>query len=128
MMTTKASYKQRFENLDRVARKMTSSLEIGDILEMIRDGAKEAIPHAREACLLIVDPDASHYTRPLHCGVYKDRLNCQLCKRGRKTVEKALARSSEIQCAFYEGEEKCQTCSLGLFFNKLVIISVSRNL
>jgi class 3 adenylate cyclase len=114
MMATKVSYKQRFENLDRVARKMTSSLEIGDILEMIRDGAKEAIPHAREACLLIVDPDASHYTRPLHCGVYKDRLNCQLCKRGRKTVEKALARSTEIQCAFYEDQEKCQNCSLGL--------------
>jgi class 3 adenylate cyclase len=114
MMTTKVSYKQRFENLNRVARKMTSSLEIGDILEMIRDGAKEAIPHAQEACLLIVDPDASHYTRPLHCGVYRDRLNCQLCKRGRKTVEKALSRSSEIQCAFYEDQEKCQTCSLGL--------------
>jgi class 3 adenylate cyclase len=113
-MATKVSYKQRFDNLARVAQKMTSSLEIGDILEMIRDEAKETIPHAREACLLIVDPDASHYTRPLHCGVYEDRLNCQLCKRGRKTVKKALSRDSEIQCAFYKGEQKCETCALGL--------------
>ena len=107
-------YKERFENLSRVAQKITSSLNIGDILEMIRDEAKVTIPQAREACLLILDPEASHYSRPLHCGVYKDRLNCQLCKRGRKTVQKALARPSEIQCAFYEDQQKCKDCQLGL--------------
>ena len=42
-------YKVRFENLSRVAQKITSSLNIGDILEMIRDEAKDIIPHAREA-------------------------------------------------------------------------------
>jgi len=109
------SYKSRYENLARVARKVTSSLNIGDILEIIRDEAKVTIPHAREACFLILDPDASHYTRPLHCGVFKDRLNCQLCKRGRKTVEKALACApSELECAFYHGKKKCRSCSLGL--------------
>lgn len=107
-------YKERFENLSHVARKITSSLNIGDILEMIRDEAKVTVPRAREACLLIFDPEASHYTRPLHCSVYKDRLNCQLCKRGRNTVQKALARPSEIQCAFYEDQRKCHECNLGL--------------
>ncbi len=52
-------YKKRFENLSRVAKKITSSLNIGDILESIRDEAKATIPYAAEACLLIMDPDAA---------------------------------------------------------------------
>ena len=73
-----AIYKDRFENLMRVASKITASLNIGDILEMIRDNVKEIIPHAKEACLILVDPDAPSYTRPLHCTVKKDsvRTNC----------------------------------------------------
>jgi class 3 adenylate cyclase len=107
-------YKERFENLSRVANKLTSSLNVGDILEMIRDEAKVTITKTREACLLVFDSDASQYTRPLHCSVFKDRINCQMCKRGRSTVHKALTRTSEIQCAFYEEQEKCQSCHLGL--------------
>jgi len=107
-------YKERFENLSRVANKITSSLNIGDILEIIRDEAKLTIPNTREACLLLLDPDAAHYTRPLHCGVYKERLNCQLCKRGRETIQKVLSHKSEIQCAFYEDLNKCRECRLGL--------------
>ena len=84
-------YKKRFENIFRVAKKVTSSLDIGDILEIIRDEAKVTIPHAREACLLMFDPEALRYTRPLHCAVYKNRINCQLCKRGRETIKGALA-------------------------------------
>lgn len=57
-------YKKRFENLSRVANKVTSSLNIGDILEIIRDEAKVSIPGTKEACLLLLDPDAAHYTRP----------------------------------------------------------------
>jgi len=93
-------YKKRFTNISRVAKKITSSLEIGSILEMIRDEAKVTVPHAQEACLLIVDPEALHYTRPLHCAVYRDRLNCQLCKRGRKTIKATLAEPSTVQCSY----------------------------
>ena len=107
-------YKKRFENLSRVARKVTSSLNIGDILEIIRDEAKATIPYAKEACLLIVDPEAALYTRPLHCSVYKDRLNCQLCKRGKKSIQKALAGPSGFQCTLHEKEVRCRNCSLGL--------------
>jgi hypothetical protein len=107
-------YKIRFENLSRVARKVTSSLNIGDILEIIRDEAKATIPYAKEACLLIVDPEAALYTRPLHCSVYMDRLNCQLCKRGKKSIQKALAGPSGFQCVLYENEARCRNCSLGL--------------
>ena len=37
-----------------------------------------SISKATKDWILILDPDAAHYTRPLHCGVYKDRLNCQI--------------------------------------------------
>ncbi len=83
-------YKERFNNLLRVATNLTSSLHIGDILEMIRNEAKHASSHVQEACLLILDEEASAYTRPLHCAVHRDRINCQLCKRGRETIERAL--------------------------------------
>jgi class 3 adenylate cyclase len=67
---------------------------------MIRDEAKITIPHAQEACLLIFDPEALHYTRPLHCAMYSDRINCQLCKRGRESIESALSQPVGIQCSF----------------------------
>jgi class 3 adenylate cyclase/rubredoxin len=91
-------YKERFENVFRVAQKLTSSLNIGEILELIRDEARVTLPHLQEACLLVIDPDAQHYTRPLHCAMKKERINCQLCKRGRKAVNSALAQASSAVC------------------------------
>ena len=35
--------------------------------------------------------------RPLHCAVYEDRINCQLCKRGRETIKSVLAHPKAIQ-------------------------------
>jgi class 3 adenylate cyclase len=103
-----STYQKRFENLFRVVKKVTSSLDPGDILEVIRDEAKVTVPHAKEACLLLFDPEASHYTRPLHCSLQKDRINCQLCKRGRQTIEKALKAPHLFECAYRakEGAEK----------------------
>jgi len=97
-------YKARFENLSRVAKKMTSSLNIGDILEIIRDEAKATVPHAREACLLMFDTEALHYTRPLHCAVHKNRINCQLCKRGKKTIQGALNQPLTLQCSYRQND------------------------
>lgn len=91
-------YKERFENVFRVAKELTSSLDIGDVLEIIRDEAKTSIPQLREACLLVVDPEAEHYTRPLHCAVEKKRINCQLCKRGRLTIADALDKGASAMC------------------------------
>ncbi len=103
-------YKKRFENIFRVAKKVTSSLDIGDILEIIRDETKITVPHAREACLLMFDPEALRYTRPLHCTVHGDRVNCQLCKRGRETIKGVLAQPMTIQCASdQKGNSSLQT-------------------
>jgi rubredoxin len=91
-------YKERFENVFRVAQKLTSSLNIGGVLELIRDEARATLPQLQEVCLLVIDPEAQNYTRPLHCAVEKQRINCQLCKRGRGTISSALEQSSSAVC------------------------------
>jgi class 3 adenylate cyclase/rubredoxin len=96
-------YKERFENIFRLAQKLTSSLNIGEVLEMIRDEARAILPQLQEVCLLLMDPEAQHYTRPLHCAVEKQRINCQLCKRGRGTIDSALGKGSAAVC-FLPGE------------------------
>jgi class 3 adenylate cyclase len=60
---------------------------------------KVTVPHAREACLILVDPDAPNYTRPLHCMVKRDQVNCHMCKRGKHLIEKALGEPLTFQCA-----------------------------
>lgn len=92
-------YKDRFENLFRVAKKIISCLGIGDVLEMIRDEIKITIPHAQEACLILVDPEAPSYTGPLHCSVKKEQINCHMCKRGKGIVEQAWGKSPTFRCA-----------------------------
>jgi class 3 adenylate cyclase len=96
-----AMYKDRFENLFRVSKKVSASLNIGDILETIRDEAKIMIPHAKEACLILVDPEAPSYTPPLHCSVKKDNVNCHLCKRGNEIIQRAMGESTTFQCSLY---------------------------
>ncbi len=91
-------YKRRFENLFRVALKITSSLNISDILETLRDEAKVSIPHLQEACLLLVDPEAANYTRPLHCAMSKSSINCQLCKRGKSTITASIDNPAPYLC------------------------------
>jgi class 3 adenylate cyclase/rubredoxin len=98
-------YKERFENLFRVAQKLTSSLNIGEILELLRDEARAILPQLQEVCILVIDPEAHHYTRPLHCAVEKQRINCQLCKRGRGTVSSALGQTSSAVC-FLPGQSE----------------------
>jgi len=91
-------YQERFENLFRVALKITSSLNISDILETIRDEAKVSIPNLQEACLLLVDPEAANYTRPLHCAMSTESINCQMCKRGRNTITASLQNPAAYLC------------------------------
>lgn len=91
-------YQRRFENLFRVAMKITASLNISHILEVIRDEAKATLPHVKEVCLLLLDPDAANYTRPLHCAMNSSHINCQLCKRGRLAVDSALKQKTGYIC------------------------------
>jgi class 3 adenylate cyclase/rubredoxin len=105
-------YKERFENIFRVAQKLTSSLNISEVLEMIRDEARATLPQLQEVCLLMMDLEAKYYTRPLHCAVEKQRINCQLCKRGRGAVNSALGKGSSAVC-FLPGDQSGQLTADG---------------
>jgi len=83
-------YKERFEAQRRVARKLASTMEVNEILERLREEARSMVPTAMEACILMLDPDAQKYTRPLQCALYDSPVNCISCKRKRPAIQKAL--------------------------------------
>ncbi len=86
----KKYYKERFEAQRRLAQKIASFNEVNDILEKMREEARKLVPSAMEACILLLDPEAQKYTRPLQCALYDRPVNCLLCKRDRTAIQKAL--------------------------------------
>ncbi len=74
-------YKERFEAQRRIASSVASSIEVNKILEKIREEARALVPSAMEVCILMIDPDASKYTRPLQCALYNRPVNCLSCKK-----------------------------------------------
>ncbi len=92
-----ASYKERFENIKRIIQKITSSLDIGGVLEEIRDEARVIFPKAKEACLLVYDKQAKNYMRPLHCAVHESRVSCLLCKGTRQAVQEAVHKKCWVE-------------------------------
>ena len=47
---------------------------------------------------MLVDSEAQHYTRPLHCSMKTENINCQFCKKGRNTILKALDGPARTLC------------------------------
>jgi class 3 adenylate cyclase len=99
--TTKLSqggkyYRERFEAHRRIARKLASTMEVNQILEKVREEARELVPVAMEVCILLLDPDAKNYTRPLQCALYGGPVNCLSCKRNRAAVQKAMTRRKGV--------------------------------
>ncbi len=89
-------YKERFEAQRRIASKVALSTEVNEILEKLREEAKALVPSAMEVCILMIDPDAPKYTRPLQCALYDRPANCLSCKRNRSAVKKALDRRKGV--------------------------------
>ncbi len=89
-------YKERFEAQRHLSRKIASTLEASKILEKIREEARNMVPSAMEACILLLDPDAHKYTRPLQCSLYDRPVNCLLCKRSRAAIQKAINRRKGV--------------------------------
>ena len=83
-------YEERFEAQLRLDEKIAPLMEINDILEKMRDELRETIPSAMEARILLLDPDAKKYTRPLRCILYDRPVNCLSCKRSRPVIQKAM--------------------------------------
>ncbi|MBW1680921.1 MAG: GAF domain-containing protein [Deltaproteobacteria bacterium] len=89
-------YRERFEAQRRLHARIASSMEVNDILETMRDELKTLIPEAMESCILLLDPDAVKYTRPLQCALYDRPVNCIACKRNRAAVRKAISRKKGV--------------------------------
>lgn len=89
-------YKERFEAQRRLTKKVAPYMEANEILEKMRSELREIIPMAMEACILLLDPDAGKYTRPLECALYDRPVNCLRCKRHRPAIQKAVSRRKAV--------------------------------
>ena len=92
----KKYYKERFEAQRRLTRKLAATIEVNKILETLRKEARDIVPIAMEACILLPDPDAQKYTHPLQCALYDRPVNCLSCKRNRPAIQKALNRKKGV--------------------------------
>ncbi len=89
-------YRERFEAQRRIAKNISSSLEVNEILESLREETRNLITSALEVCILLLDPDAHKYTRPLQCALYNRPVNCLSCKKDRAAVIRALSRKKYV--------------------------------
>jgi class 3 adenylate cyclase len=89
-------YKERFEVQRRVAKRLAATMEVNEILEALREEARAMVPIAMEACILLLDPEALKYTRPLQCALYDRPVNCISCKRKRPAIQKAISRKKGV--------------------------------
>jgi class 3 adenylate cyclase len=83
-------YRERFEAMRRLDEKIAPLMEINDILEKMRDELRGTIPSAMETRILLLDPDAGKYTRPLQCVLFDRPVNCLSCKKSRAVIQKAV--------------------------------------
>jgi len=89
-------YKERFEAQRYLAEKIAPFIEVNDILETMRAEIRVIVPTAMEACILLLDPDAQQYTRPLQCALYDRPVNCLACKRNRSAIRKAINKKKGV--------------------------------
>ncbi|MCB2227283.1 MAG: hypothetical protein KQH53_11455 [Desulfarculaceae bacterium] len=89
-------FRERYLLYRRLGAELAADLEVNHILEAVRSEAKRLIPGAMEACILLLDPEAGSYTRPLQCDLYDTPRNCLSCKRNRTAVQKALRQHKAV--------------------------------
>ncbi|MBU1273974.1 MAG: adenylate/guanylate cyclase domain-containing protein [Proteobacteria bacterium] len=90
------NFRERYLLYRRLNRRLAAVLEVNHILEAVRAEAKLVVPTAMEACILLLDPVATAYTRPMQCDLFATPRNCLSCKRNRPAVQKALAQRKAI--------------------------------
>ena len=126
-------YEERFQAHRRIGRKLASTMEVNEILERLREEARLLIPSAMEACILLLDPDAPKYTRPLQCALYDRPVNCLSCKRSRPAVQKAITRKKGVVIRENEPIERPDgslvetgpEAAMPVFFNDELLAAVS---
>lgn len=87
----KKYYKERFEAQRRISRNLSNTMEVNEILETLRAEARNLLPLSMETCIIMLDPDAQKYTRPLQCALYDRPVNCLSCKKNRPAIQKAIS-------------------------------------
>jgi len=87
----KKYYKERFEAQRRLSKKLADTMEVNKILETLRAEVRNLIPSSMETCIIMLDPDAQKYTRPLQCALYDRPVNCLSCKKNRPAIQKAVS-------------------------------------
>ncbi|MFO7749196.1 MAG: adenylate/guanylate cyclase domain-containing protein [Desulfobacteraceae bacterium] len=92
----KKYYRERFYAQQQLIKTIASFIEVNEILERAREKLRENIPFSMEVCILLLDPEADQYTRPLQCALYEKPTSCQSCKRNRPAVQKAIHRRKAV--------------------------------
>jgi class 3 adenylate cyclase len=92
----KKYYRERFEAQRRLQKNIAPFLEVNDIMERLREELRELVPSSIEGCILLLDPEAGKYTRPLQCALYDKPVNCLVCKRSRPAIQKAITRGKGV--------------------------------
>ncbi len=92
----KKYYRERFEAQRRLQKKIAPLMEVNEILERLREEVRELIPSSMEGCILLLDQEAGRYTRPLQCALYDRPVNCQVCKRNRPAIQKAILKRKGV--------------------------------
>jgi class 3 adenylate cyclase len=87
----KKYYKERFEAQRRISRNFANTMEVNKILETLRAESRNLVPSSMETCIIMLDPDAQKYTRPLQCALYDRPVNCLSCKKNRPAIQKAVS-------------------------------------
>lgn len=87
---------ERLESLKRLYSLLAPATEVNQILESLRDELRRIVTASMESCVLLLDPEADAYTRPLQCALYDRPVNCLACKRNRAAVQKALAKGKGV--------------------------------
>ena len=87
---------ERLESLKRLYSQLAPATEVNHILESLRDELRRIVTASMEACVLLLDPKADAYTRPLQCALHDRPVNCLACKRNRAAVQKALAKGKGV--------------------------------
>ena len=89
-------YKERFHVQQNLISKTAPLMEVNEIIEVVREELRDLIPNAMEVCILLIDPEAQKYTRPLQCALYKNPVDCQSCKRDRPAVQRAIEQKKAV--------------------------------
>ena len=126
-------FRERFHVQQNLICKASALIEVNEIIEMVRDELRSLIPNAMEVCILLIDPDAEKYTRPLQCALYQKPVDCQSCKRDRPAVQRAINRKKAIVVAESEPIRRLdQTlvaigseCAIPVFVEERVVAAVS---